>query len=336
MHRFVLSLMVCLLAPAAALPDQPFAAILGQPGVPDEITRLPQLPIALAFNRDGNEIIARQQDGAVMGWSLNSGQGRLLAQTDGAFAYCARLDRMVIGSANTAVLLSLADGGYANLSEGTYDHAAFSADCHTLALAESDTAAVEIWTLDETPRLRTIATLADARNGLALSDDGAALAVSTGDQLDTTGRRTTVEIFRLNPPAPTRSAMIALSDTIVGLWTSVFTPRRALIIGTQRGAKAGLASYAADGALNWSWDAFPAPWVRAIAASPDGLWVLSGDDAGNLILWDAVSGDRGAHVNVGQVIKTAAFSADGALAAIALWDGTIAVLRVSAFVAEYP
>lgn len=337
MRRFISALVLSLMTTVPAGADQPFAAILGARGVPDEISRLPQLPLALAFNRDGTEIIARQENGAVMGWSLTSGESRLIAQTDGAFAYCAALDRMVIATGKTAVLLSLSDGGYTNLSDGIYDHAAFSDDCKTLALAEADTSAVEVWTLTETPRLKTVATFEHVRNGIALSGDGTKLAAATGSYLEDAGHRTAVELFRLDDQGTIRTSALALKDQVVGMWTMAFTPRGALVLGTQREKQSGLmAIAAADGEVWWSWDGFPSYWVRAIAASPDGLWALSGDEKGSLRLWDAASGERAAGFPVGQPIQTATFSADGTLAAIALWDGTIAVLRVPAFVSRFP
>ena len=56
--------------------------------------------------------------------------------------------------------------------------------------------------------------------------------------------------------------------------------------------------------------------------------VASGDEKGWLRLWRATNGEMIAERQAGQIIQDVAFSPDGARLALALWDGTIAILQV--------
>ena len=70
---------------------------------------------------------------------------------------------------------------------------------------------------------------------------------------------------------------------------------------------------------------------RSLAFSPDGAFLLSGNNDGSLSLWSTASGELSPQVRGHDVtVFSVAFSADGAWAASAAWDQTIRLWRISA------
>ncbi|NNF80006.1 MAG: hypothetical protein HKN05_18440 [Rhizobiales bacterium] len=82
------------------------------------------------------------------------------------------------------------------------------------------------------------------------------------------------------------------------------------------------------GSEEWHQQGFRSNWVRALAISPDGAKLISGDEKGKLRIWDAATGQRLNSYETGLVVQSMAFSADGERLAVALWDGTIKILKL--------
>lgn len=306
----------------------PFTSIFGAPGIPDDRERLPELALRLAWNGDGTQLIARQEDGTITAWDIRTGQGAAIAQTRALFAYCSSGDRLVVNTADAAVLLSLADGGFRKLSDGRHDHAAFSSDCSTLAIAREDEARIRVWRPDSP--WQSVPTTQPVRNSLMLSADARFLAAAGGTYSETDGHRTALELFALTPERAERTVSLANPDEILGMWSMAFSPDgQGLLLGSQVFGQSGLRHIeTASGNVRWGHDGFASYWVRAIAVSPDGILLATGDEEGYLRLWDLDTGTRLAEYRSNLVIQSLAFSADGRTLAVGLWDGTIGLAAV--------
>lgn len=302
--------------------------VLGAPGDANAQEPLPGLAIHIAFSADGRSVIARQRDGKIVAWNRDDGTGSLLAHTNGAFAYCAEGEELVISNENAAVALSLRDGGFEPIAPGAHDHAAFSADCETLALARAN--ATEIRLLRQTAGDARLQTAQPVRNGLSLSPDGAHLAAAGGVYTQAGTHRTTIEIFDLMRPEP-KARLIADGDAVMGLWAMQFEPLgRSLFLGSQVFGQSGLRRIdPSSGKVIWGHDGFESYWVRGLTVAPGGTYLATGDEKGWLRLWDTETGILLTERQAGQVIQALAFSPDGSWLAVSLWDGTIGLVPLA-------
>ena len=311
-------------------PRADYSYVLGKPGPHSDSARLPDLALQLGWNASGTRIVARQEDGTVTGWDTRTGQALAIAQTEAVFAYCPAEDRLVVNIDDAAVLLSLSSGDFERLTGGRHDHAAFSSDCSALAIAREDESKVHLWHPDG--RTEHIATAQPVRNSLMLSADGRMLAAAGGTYSDAGGHRTALELFDVSASGPVRTVHLANPDEILGMWTMAFSPDGGgLMLGSQVYGQSGLRHIATDsGAVRWGHDGFKSYWVRALAVSPDGIVLATGDEKGFLRLWDVDTGTKLAEYRTGLVIQSLAFSGDGRQLAVGLWDGTIGVAEVAA------
>ena len=72
---------------------------------------------------------------------------------------------------------------------------------------------------------------------------------------------------------------------------------------------------------------FEAYWTRALAFSPTSDYLASGDEAGNLRVWDLSDGESAIWETYPTGIQALAFSPNGEYLAVALWDATIQILH---------
>lgn len=311
-----------------APPPLTFDMVLGQPAATDPSAQHPTLARHIAWNTEGTRVIARQDDGTVTGWDTRTGQGTAIARTQAVFAYCPAGDQLVVNIQGAAVLLSLSSGAFTRLSEARHDHAAFSADCSALALAREDEATVRLWRPDAP--WQSVETAQPVRNSLMLSRDGRVLAAAGGTYSEASGHRTALELFRLGPDGATRTLQVADTDEILGMWSMAFSPDGAgLMLGSQVLGQAGLRHIeTATGKVRWGHDGFASHWVRALAVSPDGIVLATGDEQGYLRLWDVDTGTKVGEYRSEMVIQSLAFSRDGKKLAVGLWDGTIGIASV--------
>ena len=301
-----------------------FERILGSPGTQDTLERRPDLALHLSWTQDSNEILARQQDGNVVSWDVSSGDARAVARTQAVYAYCPAEARLVVNIENDAVLLGLQDGLFRKISDGRHDHAAFSADCSTLAIAREDEARVRLLRGEHWEEVRTEQPV---RNSLMLSLDGAFLAAAGGTYSAEDGHRTLLEVFDVSELPGQRTARVANPDEILGLWSMAFSADGSgLMLGSQVLGQSGLRHIATrSGKTVWGRDGFDAYWVRALAASPDGILIATGDENGMLRVWEVDSGVMISEFSTGMVIQSLAFSTDGRRLAVGLWDSTIGI-----------
>lgn len=337
---------ICLVALAAlalgvfplrqALPvaDLRYVATLGKPGPHNDRQRLPALAMDLVFESERRRILARQDNGAIVSWDLDSGGSRVVARTDSLFGYCRLAALLLVNDAEGVTQFDLAQDEVQPLATGTYDHASWDAACDRLALAGEESREIEIRDRRTPADVVRVATALPVRNGLALSGDGRSLAAAGGTYDAAEGHRTALELFALSDDAtPSRSAVLNDPDTVLGLWRMAFAPDgQNLLVGAQVAASSGLRSIASDGGeIVWAQDGFASYWVRALAISPDGTLLATGDEKGLLRLWDLKSGKKRFERKSGLVIQALSFAEDGTRLAVALWDGTIGIVAVPSF-----
>lgn len=311
---------------------KPFAT-LGKPGTINAHYELGELPIDIVFDEKHNRIISRQEDGKIVSWNVETGTSAELGKTSAAFDYCADKTLLLSSHGNKSVHVhNLTDGTIAAFAEETYDHAAWTPDCSKLALADATGRRVELWDSAGQIMIASAGTSMDVRNGLAVSVDGRFIAAAEGTHDEVLGHDTLLEIFALSDGGTLAPAvLIDQQDTILGVWKMVFSPEQdRLFVGSQIDGKSGLEAFsAASGAQLWSREGFASYWVRAIAVSPDGSLLATGDENGRLGIWNAATGRLRAEVNTGQVVQSASFSQSGKTLAISQKDSTIALYDVT-------
>jgi WD40 repeat protein len=320
-------------------PAADFSAQFGKPGPHNEHRRLPNLPLDIVFEQNRSRVIARQDDGNIHAWDTATGKARLIVWTESLFAYCRARELLLINASNNVVLVDVASNAKRHVVSGEYDHAAWSKDCSSFAIAGEGSRTVEIWKSESLAKYATAATKMSVRNGLAMSDNGQFVAAATGTyskEPDLIGRkighRTALEVFEVSGEAQiARTASLDDPMTILGMWKMAFAPdAQALIVGSQIDGKSGLRTIRPQtGDVSWGQNGFESYWVRALAVSPNGQLAVSGDEKGLLRGWDVETGERKFERRTGLVIQSLAFSEDGKTLAMALWDSTIGLLDVA-------
>ena len=111
-----------------------------------------------------------------------------------------------------------------------------------------------------------------------------------------------------------------------------FSPQdQGLLLATQLNAKSGVRFIEPEmGRVRWKHAGFDSHRVRALAISPNGKLVATGDEKGLLRFWDSGSGNLLLERRTGLVIQSVAFSNDGTKLAVALWDSTIGLVTLPA------
>lgn len=319
-------------------PAADYSAQLGKAGAHNEDRRLPNLPLDIVFEQNRSRVIARQDDGNIHAWDTATGKSRLIVWTESLFAYCRMRELLLINASNNVVMVDLASNAKRHVASGAYDHAAWSKDCSSFAIAGEGSRTVEVWKSESLTKYATAATKMSVRNGVAMSDNGQFVAAATGIYSDTPdeigrgkGHRTNLEIFEISGDSQmARTVLLDDPKVILGMWKMAFAPDgQALIVGSQVDGKSGLRTIRPqNGDVSWQQNGFESYWIRALAVSPNGQLAVSGDEKGLLRGWDVETGERKFERRTGLVIQSLAFSEDGSALAMALWDSTIGLLNV--------
>lgn len=310
----------------------PVAMVLGSPGPHSKAKALPNLAMDLTFSRDGSQLVAWQKDGKIVVWDLASGKARQIGHSENVFAMCGGKDVLLRGMAGGVLGVQTLDGKViSQLELGEMEHAAWSEDCSKFVLAPKDKNLIELWDGAQLFQVASAATSMPVRNGLALSADGTHIAAALGSHSQATGHRTRIETYFTKAGSElARRSVYSAANSVLGMWKMVFAPRAPrLFVGSQIASKSGLRSFDVNtGSEDWHQSGFESYWVRALAVSPDGRQLVSGDEKGNLRLWDAATGKAIGSYKTGLVVQSVAFSRDGSKLAMALWDGTIGIVDV--------
>ena len=309
-----------------------FAFHLGTPRAPRLDALHPDVARYMAFRQDGETLIVREMDGSVVEWNLRTGEKRGHHRMDKKrfFAYASAADRLLVRDAtDTLTLRSLKTGDETLLTQGDYESGSLSADGRVAALSKGEDA-VEVWQLTHEPgksqKVRTLRTALPVRNGLTLSADGQFIAAAEGSYREGEGHRTLIEIWRTTDTAPLK---VFNTGEILGVWNVLFSPDARLVaVDTQQHDRSGIRVWeVSTGRQRLAKSGFQAYWTRALAYSPNATYLASGDEAGNLRVWDLSEADSVIWETYPTGIQALAFSPDAAYLAVALWDTTIQILH---------
>ena len=333
---FLLFNLLCLSVQGATLE---FAFQLGEKQPPQLDKLLPGVTRQMAFNKRSTKLITKRMGGAVVEWDIQSRQkrdiGNILAKR--WFAYSTGANQLLVRKANDNItVLSVGSGDEILLTNGQYDSGSLSTD-GTLAVLSKGNNEVEVWQLTKqsseivksegsAQKLKTLLTDLPVRNGLTLSDNGQFIAAAEGSYRDGEGHQTVIEIWNTTDEHPIQ---ILNTGEILGVWNVLFSPDASMVaVDTQKNYQSGIRVWeVGTGRQRLAKSGFEAYWTRALAFSPTSDYVASGDEAGNLRVWDLSDGESAIWETYPTGIQALAFSPNGEYLAVALWDATIQILH---------
>ena len=307
-----------------------FAFQLGEKQEPRLDKLLPDVARQMAFSSDSKKLIAKGMGGIVVKWDVQSQRKLEISHIHAKrwFAYSTGANQMLVRDVgNNITLLSLGNGNKTLLTNGQYESGSLSAE-GTLAVLSKGDNEVEIWQLEKQgPKaVKTLQTSFPVRNGLTLSDNGQFIAAAEGTYRDGEGHRTAIEIWNTINEHPIK---VFNTGEILGVWNVLFSPDATMLaVDTQKNAQSGIRIWEIEsGRQLLIKSEFEAYWTRALAFSPTSDYLASGDEAGDLRVWDISEGESVIWETYPTGIQALAFSPNGEYLAVALWDTTIQILH---------
>ena len=339
MKNLIITLLFTLLYVSVQAATLEFAFQLGEKQQPRLDKLLPDVARQMAFSNDGTKLIAKGMGGTVVEWDFQSRQKREISHIHAKrwFAYSIGTDQMLARDADDNItILSLGNGDEALLTNGQYEIGSLSADS-TLAVLSKGNNEVEVWQLtkqgSETAesagsarKLKVLQTSFPVRNGLMLSDNGRLIAAAEGTYRDGEGHRTVIEIWNATDERPMK---VFNTGEILGVWNLLFSPDATMLaVDTQKNAQSGIRVWEIEtGRQLLMKSEFEAYWTRALAFTPTSDYLASGDESGDLRVWDISEGESVIWETYPTGIQALAFSPNGEYLAVALWDATIQILH---------
>lgn len=339
MKNLIITLLFTLLYVSVQAATLEFAFQLGEKQQPRLDKLLPDVARQMAFSSDGTKLIAKGMGGTVVEWDFQSRQKREISHIHAKrwFAYSIGTDQMLARDADDNItILSLGNGDEALLTNGQYEIGSLSADS-TLAVLSKGNNEVEVWQLtkqgSETAesagsarKLKVLQTSFPVRNGLMLSDNGRLIAAAEGTYRDGEGHRTVIEIWNATDERPMK---VFNTGEILGVWNLLFSPDATMLaVDTQKNAQSGIRVWEIEtGRQLLMKSKFEAYWTRALAFTPTSDYLASGDESGDLRVWDISEGESVIWETYPTGIQALAFSPNGEYLAVALWDATIQILH---------
>ena len=333
---FLLFSLLCLSVQGATLE---FAFQLGEKQPPRLDKLLPDVARQMVFNRDSTKLIAKGMGGTIVEWDIQTRQKREIGNTHTKrwFAYAISTDQLLVRKADDNItIFSVRSGDEALLTSGQYESGSLSAD-GTLAVLSKGDNEVEVWQLAEqmpktvagqefAKKLKTLQTRFPVRNGLTLSENGRFIAAAEGSYRDGEGHRTIIEVWNTTDENPIQ---VFNTGEILGVWNVLFSPDATMLaVDTQKNAQSGIRVWEiGTGRKLLTKSGFEAYWTRALAFSPSGKYLVSGDEASHLRVWDIAKGESVIWETYPTGIQALVFSPNGDYLAVALWDATIQILH---------
>ncbi|GJL54889.1 MAG: hypothetical protein NPIRA02_20210 [Nitrospirales bacterium] len=292
----------------------------------------PDRPLQMVFHKDALKLFTYRSNGFVEEWNMTD---RSLAQTfrtNSIFSYAASVNSLVTKNVmDTVEIRSLDSSTSMTLARDFYSHSAIDPD-GTLLLLSTGGRSLELWKLDAKRLARTWETHQPVRHGVAISSNGKYVAAAEGiyNSIANT-HRTTVELWETTYATP-RLLFNGMDDREVhGVWSMVFSPDASLIaVDSRVERQAGLTVWGTSlGNPVLQVRGLDSNWVRALAFSPGGEYLASGDEHGHLMIWSidqqkAVwQGQAGEHA-----IYSITFSPDGQYVAAGIHNSTIQVWNI--------
>ena len=333
---FLLFNVLCLSVQGATLE---FAFQLGEKQQPRLDELLPDVARQIAFNKGSTKLITKAMGGAVVVWDIQSRQKREIGNIHAKrwFAYSVGANQLLVRKADDNITVrSVGSDDETLLTNGQYESGSLSTDGRLAVLSKGDSE-VEVWQLTQqspesvksersAQRLKTLLTNFPVRNGLTLSDDGQLIAAAEGSYRDGEGHRTIIEIWNTTDADPIQ---VLNTGEILGIWNVLFSPDATMIaVDTQKNAQSGIRVWGVGtGRQRLAKSGFEAYWTRALAFSSTSDYLASGDEAGNLRVWDLSDAESVIWETYPTGIQALAFSPSGEYLAVALWDATIQILH---------
>ncbi len=289
----------------------------------------------LAFNKDSTKLIAKGMGGTLVEWDIRSRQKREVGDIHAKrlFVYAAGTNQLLIQKEDDVTILNLGGGDETQVTKGQYESGSLSAD-GTLAVLSKGDKEFGFWQIAErNPKpVKIFQTTFPIRNGLTLSNDGKYVAAAEGTYRDGEGHRTIIEIWDAN--SEERPMRVFNTGEILGMWNLIFSDGGTMLaVDTQLNAKSGIRAWdVKTGAQLLNKSGFEAYWTRALAFAPNKKsnpieYLASGDEKGNLRIWEIPGGESTIWETYSTGIQALAFSPNGEYLAVALWDATIQILR---------
>ena len=316
-----------------------FAFQLGEKQVPRLDKLLPDVARQMEFSKNSTKLIAKGMGGSVVEWDIQSQQKREIShiQAKRWFAYSTGANQLLVREADDNIIsLSLQSGDGTVLTNGEYESGSLSAD-GTLVVLSKGNSEVEVWQLAKqnpkagtgqefAKKLKTLQTRFPVRNGLTLSDNGQFIAAAEGSYRDGEGHRTVIEIWNATDEHRMKTFN---TGEILGVWNVLFSPDATMLaVDTQKNAQSGIRIWEIrTGRQLLAKSGFDAYWTRALAFSPTSDYLASGDEGGNLRVWDLSEGESVIWETYPTGVQALAFSPNGDYLAVALWDATIQILH---------
>ena len=333
---FLLFNVLCLSVQGATLE---FAFQLGEKQQPRLDELLPDVARQIAFNKHSTKLITKGMGGAIVEWDIQSRQKRVIGNihTKHWFSYATGTDQLLVQKADDNItVLSVDSGDETRLTQGQYESGSLSMDGRLAVLSKGNNE-VEVWQLTQqspervksdgsAQKLKTLLTDFPVRNGLTLSDDGQLIAAAEGSYRDGEGHRTVIEVWNTTDAAPIQ---VLNTGEILGIWNVLFSPDATMVaVDTQKNYQSGIRVWeVGTGRQRLAKSGFEAYWTRALAFSPTSDYLASGDESGNLRVWDLSEGESVIWETYPTGIQALAFSPSGEYLAVALWDATIQILH---------
>ncbi|MBT7099661.1 hypothetical protein HN937_19960, partial [Candidatus Poribacteria bacterium] len=281
------------------------------------------LPTAVEFGHDDTRLVVSRADGRVEAWDVAA--RRIDRSYDAArlIAYACHADALLIQTHDDVVqLVGLADDARVTTAAGTY-LGAIAEDCSTVVMQPAEGAS-EVWDLGTLIPGHTV-NAPRGSSAPALSPDGLYMAVSHEIHRADGEHRAVIDVWDIKRDERHARIDAGSPDVPLGLWNLTVSPDGARIAAdTREAGKSGFRIWdAATGEELARREDSPSYWTRALAWSADGRYIASGDERGDIVLWDANSVDELDRLRSHQVVQSLAFSDDGERLAVGLWDSTV-------------
>ncbi|WP_447968537.1 WD40 repeat domain-containing protein [Nitrospira sp. M1] len=293
----------------------------------------PDRPLQLVFQSDGLSVMAFRGNGLIEQWDLANRSLAQTFQTNSIFSYAAPVNSLITKNVMDNVeILSLDSSKGMTLARDFYIHSAID-DSGRLLLLSTGGQSLEMWNVDTKKLFKTWDAHRPIRNGVAISTSGKYVAAAEGsyDSVANT-HRTTIELWETKHTAP-RLLFNGVDDREVhGVWTMVFSPDASMIAVDSHVDRQGGLTVWGTGLGNRIFQVreLDSSWVRALAFSPEGEYLASGDEHGHLMLWSIEQQRVVWQGWVGEhAIHSITFSPDGQFLAAGIQDSTIQVWEIA-------
>ena len=335
MKKIVVSILFSILCISAHGVSLEFAFQLGEKQNPRLDELLPVVAQQITFNKDSTKLIVKEMGGSLVEWEIQSRKKREIGdiQAKRFFIYSSHTDQLLIQKTNDVTLLTLHSGDETLVTKGQYESGSLSVNGARAVLSNGDKE-FKLWQLynENSKQVKTFQTTLPVRNGLTLSNDGKIVAAAEGTYHDGEGHTAIIEHW--NTTDSKQPIRVINTGEILGVWNLIFSQDdRMLAVDTQLNAQSGIRVWDVHtGAQLLNKSGFEAYWTRALAFAPtekpnSTKHLASGDEKGNLRIWEIPGGDSVIWENYPTGIQALAFSPDGKYLAVALWDTTIQILR---------